>query len=792
MDLKGKLVTTHICPRPNCSVRGVKDSLYFEFFSQPKAAILACDNLGIIPCQLLYRPREMFTGKNKQSADLKFAIRERQRQDNFRRLIQERSWLHASATLEKEWQMRELTFLVAGKDVLEYVDVPPGEEEDGDDDENNNGSAARHHVASPTTPPDSPPKRHGEVTDVSESHHANEQHHPRLPHVQRRLQFNRNHAEVIDKLLHAEQESLQHSLEELRLYSEGLRSTKPAQQHASPSSSSFPTPLQGSREDVDETYENGGGSPVSSPRSNLSASSPKAEMTPSSAGDRRREHHRRENRITARRCVEAIMDVRTIPDSHLRIDESVEAARRRRFRAQQEVINAKYDRVNYNNVQRGLAAFIENVIRQSKAGERRTIMAKIEAATREVRQQEDADRGDFADRSRFQRVLKDRMLNLVEQCIHEGRVDAQKSVLALQEKKKREELELSERRVSDRSELVEKRKLSVAVKRHVETKSKTQKAQERVQEVRKEWQRLTDAEHARTQQRVQHAVSKTEKTRSQIAILAEIRELRSDLAKERRENEERAKQMKVARDQAKSQMMSMRAQQRVSDSRGRARGEGRAIHDQQRLMRDVVGDFLRNAQTKNSYEVPEAFRSMTAHSGGGGSSTNNSPAVGSSPTMTTYPRSSITQRNTSIVSTPRTNNGNSNGNSINKAVVSVTPPHPPPTTRFSLVSDVSGGTPRRLLPATAHATAEINDTSVALYDPSAVSATIGPAYSPRPPTSTTGGAPSRSSLTSRSSVDASAKVATPHAPLFRSGRVSESYSHHTALGNSTATEIYDV
>eukprot|EP00759_Apiculatamorpha_spiralis_P054707 PhF_6_TR7016/c0_g1_i2/m.10440 len=126
----------HVCPKKNCHARGVKDLIYMEFFKHPKPALLACDNIGVLPCMLLYYPITFFPGK-RTAASLAHNSRERFRQDLFRGLFQERNSIIESGDVEDMWRIRELSFLfrkesVPGLDVLsEYEDK--GDDE-GDDD----------------------------------------------------------------------------------------------------------------------------------------------------------------------------------------------------------------------------------------------------------------------------------------------------------------------------------------------------------------------------------------------------------------------------------------------------------------------------------------------------------------------------------------------------------------------------------------------------------------------------------------------------------------------------------
>ena len=86
-----------------------QDAIFVTFFGRDKeAAMLACDELGVYPMELLYLPKGIFlhTAPSEEHALVRYAMRERSRQQMFRKLTALRSKLVASGNVQELWAAR--------------------------------------------------------------------------------------------------------------------------------------------------------------------------------------------------------------------------------------------------------------------------------------------------------------------------------------------------------------------------------------------------------------------------------------------------------------------------------------------------------------------------------------------------------------------------------------------------------------------------------------------------------------------------------------------------------------
>jgi hypothetical protein len=87
-----------------------QDAIFVNFFGRDKeAAMLACDELGVWPSELLYLPKSVFvvTAPNEELASVRYTLRERSRQQTFRRLTALRTKYAAdSSRLVELWMHR--------------------------------------------------------------------------------------------------------------------------------------------------------------------------------------------------------------------------------------------------------------------------------------------------------------------------------------------------------------------------------------------------------------------------------------------------------------------------------------------------------------------------------------------------------------------------------------------------------------------------------------------------------------------------------------------------------------
>lgn len=92
--------------------RGIEDHVYVNFFGvEGNAAMLACDQCGVVPEDVLYVPKSYFlraaaSEQDKRLATVRYVMVERARQGTLRRLLSEKNRIIREGNVEKVWRVR--------------------------------------------------------------------------------------------------------------------------------------------------------------------------------------------------------------------------------------------------------------------------------------------------------------------------------------------------------------------------------------------------------------------------------------------------------------------------------------------------------------------------------------------------------------------------------------------------------------------------------------------------------------------------------------------------------------
>jgi len=557
----------HVCPKPNCNVRGLKDELYIEFFSKPKAAILACDNKGVMPCTLLYHPLEMFQcGVTKTAATLNHNARERHRQQCYAQLFAERSKVEEDGRIDELWHLRELSFLLRNekaprikeaRNVSPQKGIPTTEKMQSD--------PFTFNVKRPFMEDTDQimPERPMTVPTPPELPQC-------LPRTFSKIPLREK---MLGDMIQRETDNLNASLRDLKQYGEvlGKRPQKPT---TSPGK-----------------------------RGRLWA----RRKTSIAAGDLVAEEQRRETRATIRTTMKTLKESIESVARNKDIDNRVEAARLRKTITTEEYRKARQETVSINNMQKAMETFVTNAAHASAATERRGFLKEIETAVRELDQDESETRESNARRAKFQHALKEKLLRLVKQCEHENKSDSMKQMGDIDERYQALLIEKKDMQLMDRLREIAVGRVDKSIANHDSSESRKQHAMNKIHEMRTQWHNHVEAMTKLTDSRTEKAKKELSLKRNQMKILAEIRDVRMAIAKEKRESQHRARQLKEAREEAQHHLKAKRVES-VHAQKARAAQDAQLLHEQQRVMRTVVGQYLEKQLTTKQFKVPEEFQ----------------------------------------------------------------------------------------------------------------------------------------------------------------------------------------